>query len=100
AYSGRLRGSSDGGVRCRSASGSNRCRLASPRNTKRPRIKRTARTSQRLNKRAQSPTVLGTNTRMSYGPAVTELSLDAAVTEPTAARLGQIHNIRAAAFNP
>ena len=63
-----LSGSSDGGVRCRSDNGSKRWRLASPRNTKRPRIRRTARTSHRVNKRAQPPTEIGTIPRMSSRP--------------------------------
>ena len=64
AYSGRLRGSSEGGCFCSSASGSKRLRLASARKTRRPRIKRMARMSHRLNKRVQPPTEIGTNTRM------------------------------------
>src|SRR5262249_26036522 len=64
AYSGRLRGSSEGGCFCSSASGSKRFRLASARKTKRPRIKRMARMSHRLNKRVQPPTEMGTNTRI------------------------------------
>ena len=64
AYSGRWRGSSDGGCFCSSASGSKRWRLASARNTNRPRTNTTARASQRLNKRVQPPTEIGTITRM------------------------------------
>ncbi len=64
AYSGRWRGSSDGGCFCSSASGSNKWRLASPRKTSIPIISSSASTSQRLNSRAQPPTEIGTFTRM------------------------------------
>src|SRR6516225_1735780 len=64
AYSGRLRGSSEGGCRCSSAKGSKRFRLASPTKIRSPRINRMARKSQRLNKRLQPPTEIRTNTRM------------------------------------
>ena len=67
AYSGRLAGSSDVGCCCNSVSGSNRCRLASPRKTRRPRIRRNARMSQRLKSLAQSPTEIGTFTRIGHG---------------------------------
>src|ERR1700758_3207844 len=64
AYSGRLRGSSEGGCLCKSAKGAKRFLLASARKTRSPRIKRMARMSHRLNKRVQPPTEIGTNTRM------------------------------------
>ena len=64
AYSGRLAGSSDTGWRVSSVKGSNRCRLASARNTKSPRVSRTASASQRLSKRAHPPAEIGTITRI------------------------------------
>ena len=68
AYPGRFAGSSETGWRCSSVNGCNRCRLASARNTNSPRIKRTARTSQRVKKRPHPPTEIGTFSRMSAMP--------------------------------
>ena len=100
AYSGRLAGSSDTGWRVSSVKGSNRCRLASARNTKSPRVIRTASASQRLNKRAHPPAEIGTITRIGDARVLSlrhaiVTKFVASIASP-AASLARSHNIRVA----
>jgi hypothetical protein len=64
-------------------------------------INRTANTSQRLNKRSQPPTDIGTNTRIAYGLGChRKVANQAAAGRPTATNPTRSHIIAAAAFKP